>query len=548
MAGLEAFPDMRLLDRAAPARPVHSVTLQHPWQHTSAGLRPAVRRYHSQMTFPPLSRLRRPLCALLSAVLISGSGSAPAWAQSPNLPTLGDPASEELSPLQERRLGETIMREMRRERAVMNDVELTEWINRFGSTLVQASEGAGTDFEFFMVRDRTLNAFAFPGGFIGVHTGLVAAAQSESEVAGVLAHEIGHVTQRHIARMIAGGRNSSLYMLGALVLAALAAGAGGGGSGAMGMLALGQTLAIRDQLAFSRDAEREADRIGVQTLREAGYDTQAMVTFFGRLQQSGRLYENNAPAYMRSHPITAERMADIQARVRDSRYRQRPDSLDFVLAQARIRALTDESRDGLADRRRMLEQQISARTTPNLLAAQFGLAQVAAAQKDWNGAQAALKRVRAVLPGGGHPFVERLEIRMLLDRNEADAAVRQSRAARVRYPESRALAHVHAESLLAAREFANAVTFLEEQVAQYRNEPDLWEMLGRAHEGAGHIAARHRATGEYYARLGAWQAAIEQMQFARQANDGDFILLSVVDARLRELQVELAREKADRQR
>ena len=171
------------------------------------------------------------------------------------LPDLGESAQLDLSPQMERRIGESIMRDIRlREPGYVDDPEINGYLNRLGRGLARQSDEAKQEFEFFALRDATLNAFAMPGGYIGVHTGLIVAAQSESELASVLAHEIGHVTQRHIARMLARERQASVMMLAALVLAALAARSNPQAAG--GMISLGSTVARQQMLGFSRDAER----------------------------------------------------------------------------------------------------------------------------------------------------------------------------------------------------------------------------------------------------------------------------------------------------
>ena len=251
----------------------------------------------------------------------------------------------------ERKLGEQIMRDIRRDRDYLNDAPTLEYLNGFGNSLVEARPEvrgeAGFDFLFFPVRDPSLNAFALPGGFIGVHSGLMLAAQTESELASVLAHEIGHVSQRHIARMLGGQKQDMLIPLAAMVLGALAARSSP--DVAMATMMGGQGYAMQRQLNFSRDAESEADRVGLQILGEGGFDTSGMVAFFGRLQSANRTYSENAPAYLQSHPLTTERIADIQARIRDQRYRQRADSLEFHLIRARARVLQDASAQGLRE-------------------------------------------------------------------------------------------------------------------------------------------------------------------------------------------------------
>ena len=299
----------------------------------------------------------------------------PALAQSIDLPSLGDAGSEDLPPATERRLGEQIMLEVRRDPDYLSDTETSEYLNHLGYQLVAVSPSRSLDFVFFAIRDPMMNAFALPGGFIGVHSGLVLAAQSESELAGVLAHEIGHVTQRHIARMLAKQRESAALALGALLLALLAARSGSSSSGDLAQAAVlgSQAAIIQQQLNFSREAEREADRVGFQTLTEAGFDSRGMEAFFSRLQSGSRIYESAAPAYLRTHPMTVERISDMQNRTRDLRAKQRPDSLDFQLMRARLRVLQETTTQGWRNALEYYNGQLKNQTTSSEIAARYGV-------------------------------------------------------------------------------------------------------------------------------------------------------------------------------
>ena len=245
---------------------------------------------------------KRLIAALLCVALVPRSFSQ-------SLPDLGDSASSDLSPLAEQRIGAQIMRDIRwKDPAYLQDAEVEDYLNILGDRLVAAGPGAGLPFEFFGVNDPSLNAFAMPGGKIGVHTGLILAAQGESELAGVMSHEIAHVTQRHIARMVGKQGQFGVLMLASLLVAILAAKSSSQVSQAAIMT--GQAAGLSSQLAYSRDFENEADRLGVQNLAAADFDVRGMPSFFERLQKNSRLYENNAPAYLRTHPLTGERITE----------------------------------------------------------------------------------------------------------------------------------------------------------------------------------------------------------------------------------------------
>lgn len=464
-----------------------------------------------------------------------------------DLPTLGDPSSDTLSPQMERKIGENILHQLRRSHELVEDAELEQYLNNLGNRLVASTGKAESDFYFFAIKDNTLNAFALPGGVVGVHTGLLIAAQSESELASVLAHEIGHVVQRHIARMFAKQEQNSVVSIAALVLAILAARSNP--DVAQGVAMAGAGYQVQSQLSFSRDAEREADRVGLQILQRAGFTPQDMVTFFGRLQQSGRLYENNAPAYLRTHPLTTDRIADIQNRLGSTRTRQHADSLDFILLRAKLRTLQDESVQGLRDTRKFFETQLREHTSPNEAASWFGLATTQYFQRDYAAALASLLQARHKI-ASPHPYLDRLEIDIKLANVKPaelpTEALALAQKALKNFPTARAIAHSYAHALQANRHYTQAIAFLREQVALYRHEPVLQKMLADSYNATGQHALEHAATAEYYVYLGAYPAALEQLQMARRAGDADFYQMSVIDARTHDVQKLVAEEAKDK--
>jgi beta-barrel assembly-enhancing protease len=478
---------------------------------------------------------------------------APVRAQSNDLPTLGEAGADDLSPSNERKLGESIMREVIADPAYLPDPDTVEYLNKLGYQLVAASGARYMDFNFFCVRDPMINAFALPGGFIGVHSGLILIAQTESELAAVMGHEIGHVEQRHIARMLAKQRESTALAIGALLLALLAARSNSSSSGDLTQAAIlgGQAAAIQQQLNFSREAEREADRVGFQTLSGAGFDVTAMATFFGRMQQSTRIYESAAPAYLRTHPLTTERMADIQSRVRDVRTRQRPDSLDFQLIRARLRILQDDSVQGLRDARGLFAGQLANRATPSDAAAYYGLAlanlKLGENAVALENAIAARKRT-----GTSSAMVEKLyaQTRFAAARTpqEREEAVQFARETTGRFPISRLTALNYVEMLNFTNRHEEAVAYLRDQLAIPRSEPKYYELLARSYAALNRQTLQHQATGELYALMGATPAAIEQFQMARKAADADFYVLSEVDARLRQLTRQLKEQRDEQAR
>jgi beta-barrel assembly-enhancing protease len=481
------------------------------------------------------------------AIALNATPLPVARAQVPELPALGEVGGEELPPAVERRLGEEIMLEVRRDPNYLPDPETTEYLNHVGYQLVAVSPSRSLDFVFFAIRDPMFNAFALPGGFIGVHSGLVIAAQNESELAGVLAHEIGHVTQRHIARMIARQKDSAMLAIGALLLAILAARAGGSSSGDLAQAAVigSQAALIQQQLNFSRDAEREADRVGFQTLVDAGFDGRGMESFFARLQAGNRIYEGTAPAYLRTHPMTVERISDMQNRTRDLRVRQRPDSLDFHLVRARLRVLQETSMQGWRDVYQQFNSQVANRGASSEAAAHYG---AAVAALKLNLPQEALQNATAARQASRAPSV-------MLDKLVAEAkfaaattdeeraeAVRVAADVATRYPLSPLAAHHYVDLLHKTNQHEASINFLRDQHAIARSQPVYHGLIGRAYGALNRRTLHHQSVAEMYALMGARQPAIQQLEMARRAGDGDFYTMSEIDARLRELQIEVKRD------
>jgi predicted Zn-dependent protease len=483
---------------------------------------------------------RRLIVAVLSCALALPTGVAPARAQAPELPALGDVTHDDLSPANERRLGEQIMRQVRRDPAYLPDPDTRDFLNALGFKLVSVSPARYMDFEFFAVRDPMINAFALPGGFIGVHTGLVLGAANESELASVLAHEIGHVEQRHIARMLAKQRDGTFIAIGALLLALLAARSGSSSSGdaAQAAIMAGQAAAVQQQLNFSREAEREADRVGFQILLGAGFDPAGMSAFFSRLQQGTRIYESAAPEYLRTHPLTVERLSDMQNRARESRVRPRPDSLDFHLVRARLRVLQDDSPQGLRDSALHFRSQIENRSAPSPSAAYYGLA-LASMKLDEHATAVEAARNARLSSQAPSPMLDKIvsQTRFAAARTDAERAdaIRLAREAVARYPVSRLTALHYVDLLQRSEQHEETIAFLREQLAVSRSDPRLFELLARSYERLGRRTLQHQATAELYLLLGSVPAAIDQLQSARRASDADFYTMSEVDARLRQL-------------
>lgn len=443
------------------------------------------------------------------------------------LPELGDAAQVSLSPLQERRLGDSIMREARADPSYYDDAEMTEYINSLGNRLVTRGTDTPQSLDFFLMRDKEVNAFALPGGHIGVNTGLILTAQSESELAAVVAHEIGHIVQHHMARMVAQQSRSQITSLAALAVAILAARANS--DVAQAAVAFGQAGVIQNQLNFTRANEQEADRVGLQILERSGFDPRGMVTFFERLQRTVRFSEGNAPSYLRTHPLTYERIADIQNRVESLPYRQVPDSLEFQLIRAKIKASSDTPREATE----FFEASLKERKFLSEAASHYGLVTSLIRARDYVRADKEFAILRKL--GGASPMIDSLGCQLRNSAGQTDAALACYREALKAYPDHRALLYDYADALLQNRRAQTALQLVENRMQYGTDDYRLYLLQARSYAMLNKRLAQHRAQGEAYARMGNVSAAVEQLQLAVKSGDGDFYQLSSAEARLREL-------------
>jgi len=477
---------------------------------------------------------------VLTLLVIAAIALPRAWAQA--LPDLGGTADAALTPQTERTIGETIMREIRlRERAYLDDPEIADYLERLGVALLAGAPQARLDFEFFAMRDPSINAFALPGGFIGVHTGLLLAAESESELAAVLAHEMAHVTQRHIARLFGAQQQQAIPAMVAIAAAILL-----GRSRpdlASGAAAAVQAGSIQSQLNYTRDFEREADRIGMQTLSDAGFDARAMGAFFDKLQRQTRVADDGSvPSYLRTHPVTSERIADVEGRAATLKYRQRLDSLEFHLVRAKLRAESGDAQEAvtqhssaLRDRRYAIEA-----------AARYALASALLRAGEPRRAAAELERLRAA--NAASPMIESLAARVQRALGEREAALATLREAMTRYPNRRFLAYDTANALQEAGSNELAIALITEQLRTHPRDARLHRLQAQIYAALGKRLLQHQSQAELYVLQGSLPAAIEQLQLARAAGDGDFYQLSAVEARLKALRTQHDEELREKRR
>jgi predicted Zn-dependent protease len=260
------------------------------------------------------------------------------------LPDLGSSANTVITKADEYQLGRMMMRDLRQENVYFDDPETTEFLQSVGSRIAVEAQDGGQTFNFFGVRDKSINAFALPGGFIGMNTGLITRTNSESELAGVMAHEIGHVVQRHIARAYVAQRGSSLTALAGLLGAVLIGAITGSADAGMGVMAVTQGAAMQQQINFTRMEESEADRVGINFLAESGFDPNGMAGFFSTIMRERGNELDEVPSLLLSHPLDQVRIAEARARIGAMpKYPRRPDSASYSFIRERVRVLASAS-------------------------------------------------------------------------------------------------------------------------------------------------------------------------------------------------------------
>lgn len=565
-----------------------------------------------------LPRWRRALAAQLAALTAAAAVLAPGVAQAQGqgqvrLPSLGESSSADLSIGSERRLGDQIMREVRRDPDFLDDPVLQDYLVSIWAPLVEAAREIGNIDAFtdqalawqpFLVRERSVNAFAWPGGYVGMHLGMIAIATTRDQLASVLAHELSHVSQRHIARSIAPQREASLVAIAAMLLGVLAASRGGSADVANAAIMGGQGAAIQSQLNFSRAMEREADRIGYNVLIAAGYSAGGMSAMFEKLDGNSRLNDSGAYPYLRSHPLTTERISEARSRTLISGATDGPLTIEHAVMQARARVLMDGNAQAL--------QRFSGRTASPLLAdrvgALYGAALAASRLREPARAQSLVaeaqqlaasasprdpraERALALLQaetrlaagdaGSALQVLERLpslpvprlaggasaEADATGDRGSATTSLSQtpsvSAARRVaredRRPplllQAQALLELHranpADGLASATALRDSTEALQTWVAEQPQDAAAWQLLSQTADALGLKLRSLRAAAEAQVALGDLNGGIDRLRAAQQisaeaARAGapqDFIEASVIDSRMRQL-VALRRQYA----
>ncbi|MEO6958619.1 MAG: M48 family metalloprotease [Burkholderiaceae bacterium] len=486
-------------------------------------------------------RLRTPLVRLCGAGLALAVGlTSPLYAQPAGIPSMGSASSAELSPALERTLGDAVMEQGRRDPTYISDPDVSQYLTGLGSKLVAFAPGGTRHIAVFGIRDPQINAFAIPGGYIGVNSGLVVSAQNESELASVLAHEIGHVVQRHIARgMTQQSQNGGVMM--ASMVAALLAALAGSGDLAMGVAAFGQAAAVDRQLGFSRQAEQEADRAGFEMLRKAGFDPRGMVQMFRLLMNASQLNEGSGGgAYTSTHPLSIQRMSDIENRVREVPAVHHRDSDAFWYIRAKLRVTQASDKDARQGALSQLRLDASQASGARQSAAWYGLAYAAWQARDNARAETVLQNARK--NGANSPEIVRLEMALAAARGNNDQALKLARAAWLQWPDSQSIALAVIGAMQKTGDDKAAIVFSEQRLGQWSDLPQLYKLQAQSYERLNQQVAARRAMAIYYERTGALPTAVEQLRQARGLTS-DFYVQSELDVQIRTLRQRLDSER-----
>ena len=464
-------------------------------------------------------KLLRPALLTLTCLLVQ-----PTLAN--DLPSLGDASSGIVSPEQEHVLGRAWLSLLRGQVKQLSDPQLKDYVENSVYRLAETSQLQDRRLEFVLLDSPQLNAFAAPGGIIGVNGGLFIHAQTEAEYASVMAHELAHLSQRHFARGLEAQQRMQLPMMAAMLAGVVAAAAGAGDAGIAAIVST-QAAAIQAQRRFSRQNEQEADRIGLVNLEKAGYDPRAMPMMFERLMRQYR-YDAKPPEFLLTHPVSESRIADTRNRAEQFPARGREDSLRYQLMRARVQ-LTYEETPGVAAKRfrAMLDEN------PRLDAARYGL--VLAQMKTGQLAEAGETLAPLLSKSPDDITYNLAQIELDMAANRLDAAERRQQRLLTLYPSNYPLQQMRIDLLLKQQRVADAERALDNLLKTRAKDPDVWYQVAEVRGLSGNTIGLHQARAEFFALVGDYNQAIEQLDFAKRRASNNFQLASRIDARQREL-------------
>jgi predicted Zn-dependent protease len=447
----------------------------------------------------------RPTILFLSALALAAALQAAAQSAPVDLPRIGEPADVSLSPMEEQKIGSKVTAELYARDYILEDPEITEYVAGLTWRLVAAAEADAPSVTIFVMKDTRINAFALPGGYMGVNAGLITTVRNESELAGVMSHELAHVTQRHIARTIEGTQTANIATWAAVLGAIIAASANP--EVVIAALSLGQAANYQREVNFTRAHELEADRIGIRTMSRAHFDPQAVASFFVRLEQQSRLYGNQVPEFLRTHPVNTTRISEARTRAAALPQQRVRDPLEFALMQARARALTADRPSQAAE---YFLSQIG--KGPGKAADRYGLAISLARLGEYARAHAALKPALADYPR--QPNLALLEARIELAQGHTDKALEIITHARDHHPRYAPAILEYADALLSARKPDAARQVLLSHDPSLGTRMETYRLLAFAARDAGQTVEAQFQMANYLFERGDAGGALAQLDAA----------------------------------
>lgn len=484
-------------------------------------------RYFGESLHRMLKRTRSLVCICLAAALSTPT----TYANSLDLPDIGTAAGGTLTIDQELIFGDAYMRMLRASSPIVNDPVINAYIDSLGHRLVANANDVKTPFHFFMIRDRNINAFAFFGGYVALHSGLFLHARTESELASVVAHEIAHVTQRHLARSMEEQARRSPATMAALAAGLLLSIA----SPQAGMAAITAATAgnMQSQINYTRSNEKEADRFGIATLAKAGFEVQAMPRFFGRLADQYR-YASKPPPMLLTHPLPEDRITDSRARAQAYPPMRIMPSIDYHLTRARIVARYANI-DGQAAMSWFERTQKKA--SPDIAASfDYGRALVHLDNKRLSEAEPLLTKLLQQDPG--NPFYLDAMSDLYIEKKEPQKAVDMLTNALKRNPQNTVLTINYANALLEANKFEDAVRLLQRYTHDYPEDINGWHLLAKGNHDLGINDEELAARAEILALQANWNKAIQLYTEASKIADLGSLQQARYDARIDQLMIQ----------
>ena len=485
--------------------------------------------------------LRRLFLACLMAVQTGVPATVRADMPDIHLPDIGDPTGTLMTAQQETELGAAFFRSLHAQMEINEDPEVRDYIQSLGSRLTANSDTPSQQFTFFVVNEPVINAFAGPGGYIGINSGLILLTEQESELASVVAHEISHVTQRHLFQTFQAASRMAIPTALAMLGAALIGAKGGGGNAATAAMMAAQAASKQYQINFTRDNEVEADRVGMQILSKSEFDPRAMPGFFERMQQSTRFAGNRIPEFLLTHPVTAARISDTRDRSEHFPYRQFPDSLTYQIIRAKLRVTTAPSPRNAMEYFLTMHNRGTGQQQDVI---HYGLALAHSKLGEHDAARSTLQRLVQTYPHVA-PFMNALAA-VEMDAKNYPKAAQLYEVALSRFPDNQAMTLNYVRSLLNTKQAAKAREVLHGYTKHHAPTPDVYELLAETYSKLGNEGESHRYYAEGYYQLGQTKSALLQLQLAKRAAGGNFYLNSVIDERLEKWRAEEEDRKNDR--